>query len=60
MVRRIPEGAEASRDPIFMFLLDWEKAFDRAKQDKLLEALKRYRFPERYLNAVASFYKAPP
>lgn len=39
--------------------LDWEKAFDRIKQDKLLEALERMNIPIIFLNAIKSFYANP-
>ena len=53
-IRRILERAEATTDPIFVVFLDWEKAFDRVKQSKLLEALERMGLPSKYLKAVAS------
>ena len=42
----------------FIFL-DWEKAFDRIKQDKLLEVLRRVKVPCKIIAAVASLYKRP-
>ena len=58
-VRRILERAEATQDPIYLVFLDWEKAFDRVKQDKLLESLERMGFPVKYIAAIRSFYSNP-
>ncbi len=38
-IKRILERAEGTKHPIFLVFLDWEKAFDRIKQDKLIESL---------------------
>jgi len=37
IIRRVLENAEAGQHPCHMVFLDWEKAFDRIKHDKLLE-----------------------
>ena len=58
-IRRILEKAEASKDPIHLVFLDWEKAFDRVKQDKLLECLERMSFPAKFVSAIRSFYSNP-
>lgn len=39
--------------------LDWEKAFDRIKQDKLLEALERMGLPNKFMDAIKSLYIDP-
>ena len=44
-IRRLVDRAEASKNPFCSTFLDWEKAFDRIKQDKLIEALERMRSP---------------
>jgi retron-type reverse transcriptase len=58
-VRRLLERAEASKNPMCFTFLDWEKAFDRIKQDKLLEALERMGLPRKYLAAIQSLYNDP-
>ena len=39
IVRRIQDRAEASGEDLTMIFIVWEKAFDRVKQDKLIEAM---------------------
>ena len=56
-VRRLLDRAEASTNPMCFTFLDWGKAFDRIKQDKLLEALERLDIPSKMLEAIKSFYK---
>ena len=58
-VRRLLEKAEASQDPMFLVFLDWEKAFDRVKQDKLFEALERMNIPSHFVNVIRSLYNNP-
>ena len=58
-VRRLLEKAEASQDPMFLVFLDWEKAFDRVKQDKLFEALERMNIPPHFVNVIRSLYNNP-
>lgn len=58
-VYRLMERVEASKDPLFLVFLDWEKAFDRVRQDKLLEALSRMGMPSAYIMAVQSLYNNP-
>jgi len=58
-VKRVLERAEATHNPLFLVFLDWEKAFDRIKQDKLMEALSRMGFPPCYINAIQSLYNNP-
>jgi len=58
-VRRILERAEASQDPCFLVFLDWEKAFDRISQSKLIESLVRMDIPDQYIAAIKSLYNNP-
>ena len=58
-VKRILEQAEGTKNPCFLVFLDWEKAFDRIKQDKLLESLQRMNFPDIYRKAIKSIYTNP-
>ena len=43
----------------FPSILDWEKAFDKVDQEKLLEAMKRLGLPDKMLKVLASFYVNP-
>ena len=58
-VRRVLERCEASKNPLFLVFLDWEKTFDRVKQDKLFEALSRMGVPSQYIEAIKSLYNNP-
>ena len=40
-------------------ILDWEKAFDKVSQEKMMEILHRFKVPSRIINLIASFYKDP-
>ena len=51
-VRRLLDRAEATKNPLCLTFLDWEKAFDRIKQDKLFEALERMGIPDKYLKSI--------
>ena len=42
-----------------MVFLDWEKAFDKVDQEKMVEAMGRLGLPERMLSILASFYNNP-
>ena len=42
-----------------MLSLGWEKAFDRVKQDKLIEALTRMNIDPKFINAINSLYSKP-
>ena len=39
-----------------MVLLDWEKAFDKVDRQGLMEALRRMRVPQKYVNIIQSLY----
>ena len=53
------ERAYASQDPAHLVFLDWEKAFDRIRQDKLLECLYRMNISTQMIEAIRSLYNAP-
>ena len=57
--RRIQDWAETSGDKTFFVFLDWEKAFDKVDQEKLIEAMDRLNIPTKILNVLRSFYRAP-
>ena len=62
-VRRIAEMGESLHEginqSIIMILLDWEKAFDKIKQDKLLESLERMSLPNKIIASVRNLYSNP-
>ena len=58
-VRRIVEKGEMTRTKTLMVLLDWEKAFDKVKHEKLFEALARMNIPTKIINMVKALYKNP-
>jgi len=58
-IRIILEKTEATKHPLFLVFLDWEKAFDRMKQPKLIEALYRMNIDEKFINAIKNIYKHP-
>lgn len=58
-VRRVLDRAEATKMPIFVTFLDWEKAFDKVKQDRLMKALERMNIPTKYCTAIGSLYSDP-
>jgi hypothetical protein len=51
--------AERSGSNLTFVLLDWEKAFDKIDQDKLIQVLKRLQIPEHLLALITNFYKDP-
>jgi len=58
-IKRVIERACASQDPAILVFLDWEKAFDRIRQDKLIECLKRMNVDQQMINAISSLYASP-
>jgi len=58
-IRRIMEKAEATKHPLFLVFLDWEKAFDQIEQPKLIESLYRMNVDEKYINAIKNLYNHP-
>ncbi len=48
LARRIQYIAEAPGDNIILVFLDWEKPFDKVDQNKLIEALQRMEFLEKW------------
>jgi hypothetical protein len=56
IARRLLDIAERGGTNITLVLLDWEKAFDKINQDKLLEVLQRMNTPPNALNAIRQIY----
>ena len=44
---------------MFMVFLDWEKAFDKVDQEKLIEAMERLRVPPKVIAILKTFYVDP-
>ena len=59
VARRLQDFAEKSKSQSTLILLDWEKAFDRVDQSKMIETLRRLLVPEKLCNLIASFYQDP-
>ena len=57
--RRLQEMHEEARLELITILLDWEKAFDKIHQGKLLEALRRIGIPDKMVRVIESMYRAP-
>ena len=55
IVRRIQDYAEASHDKLLLVFLDWEKAFDKMDQEKMVEAVTRLNIPEKITDVLKSF-----
>ena len=50
---------ERSDKELYLILLDWEKAFDKVKQEKLFEALERMGVAPKLINMIKQLYKNP-
>ena len=59
LARRTQDIAEMSGDNLILTLLDFEKAFDKVDQSRLLEALRRLNIHGKTLNAIRSMYQHP-
>lgn len=59
ILRRIQDFAETSGEKLFLVFLDWEKAFDKVDQVKLVEAMKRLNIPDKITRILESFYVNP-
>ena len=56
-ILRLIEMSENFRDfPIYLLLLDWEKAYDRVHPDRLVVALSRLGMTPKYIRIIESLY----
>ena len=53
------DKGEMTRTKTLLVLLDWEKAFDKVRHDKLLEAIRRMRAPPKFISVIESLYAKP-
>ena len=59
ILRRVQDNAESSGEPLVMAFLDWEKAFDRIKHDKIFRALEKLGIDQKLINAIKEIYRNP-
>ena len=59
IARRLMDIAERTGSNLTLILLDWEKAFDKIAQDKLLQVLRRLNVPKHIYSLIANIYKEP-
>ena len=57
--RRIQEIHEEAGLELVTILLDWEKAFDKIHQGRLLDALKRIGVPMKVVRVIEAIYRSP-
>jgi hypothetical protein len=56
IIRRLQDYAEKTRGPLYMTLLDWEKAFDKVDHDTLGYALERMGIDQKIIAALRDGY----
>lgn len=54
--RRILDSAEGAGNSVILTLLDWEKAFDKVDQTRMLDALTRLGIPSKMVKVLRSVY----
>eukprot|EP00973_Karenia_brevis_P030637 4224555-Karenia_brevis.AAC.1 len=59
VIRRVADYAEMEGSEMHLLLLNWEKAFDRIKHEKLIESLKRMKVSPRIVRIIERLYAAP-
>ena len=59
IARRVQDIAEQSGDQVVLTMLDWEKAFDKINQERLLEALTRLNIPDKVVANIGALYEKP-
>ena len=57
--RRIQEIHEEAGLELVTILLDWEKAFDKVHQGRLVDALKRIGIPMKVVRVIEAIYRSP-
>ena len=59
IVRRTAEIVEEAGDSMYMLLIDWEKAFDKVDQERLIFALERMGIPRKIIGIIKKLYEKP-
>ena len=60
LILRRPQGIQKEAAPeSHLLLLDWEKAFDKVPQSKMVRAIRRLGVPEKIINMMKAIYLAP-
>ena len=59
ILRRTQEIQEEAALESHLLLLDWEKAFDKVSQSKMIRAIRRLGEPENIINMIRAIYLAP-
>ena len=59
IARRLLDIAERQHSNLSLILLDWEKAFDKINQQKLLQVLRRLKTPPNMLKLITLMYDNP-
>ena len=57
--RRIQELQEESGLSFHTLLLDWEKAFDKVDQKRMIQAIKRLGTKDKIIRMIEAIYKEP-
>ena len=59
LARRIQDLDEQSGENVVLVLLDWEKAFDKIDQSRMMEALRRLNIPRKIIANIEAIYERP-
>ena len=57
--RRIQDWSEQKGAELHLAVLDWEKAFAKVKLSKLLDAIRRLGFTDKYVQTIQNIYASP-
>ena len=58
-IRRTQEIQEEAALESHLLLLDWEKAFDKVSQSRMMRAIRRLGIPEKITNMIKAIYLEP-
>eukprot|EP00973_Karenia_brevis_P080902 11223115-Karenia_brevis.AAC.1 len=50
---------EGTKNPVYMVLLDWEKAFDKISHSMLFKSMARMGIPEKLIDICKAMYANP-
>ena len=59
LARRIQDLGEQSGENVVLVLLDWEKAFDKIDQSRMMEALRRLNIPMKIIANIEAIDEKP-